>query len=356
MSVVYDFDQDRAAQVAAEVGAVAVPSYQDLIASDLVDAVLIASPDHFHAEQALACLAAGKPTLCEKPLALQAAECKRLGELAASLKLPLAVGMVRRLVPAIQAARLALRNGLLGELDGQLNRVARLLSEFEVRADRFIDARLRFSNLRGLLNSRELEEDFRREAVADLPEAIDNTLMVARRCAVAAPKRKPILPSMAGDREGEARQLGARRPEPHDGEEGEKSDDDQHAGERAVAELDHTVDAELAVRDVGLVHFERRVRRVIKQADEERLVVLALNDFDRALSKQIGQVAFVLRWLQVFPQIVGTGRILVRVVIGLRRTDTVELIVAVAVGTIFLDIAEIPLADERGGIAGLFDQ
>ena len=62
---------------------------------------------------------------------------------------------------------------MLGELDGQLNRVARLLSEFEVRADRFIDARLRFSNLRGLLNSRELEEDFRREAVADLPEAID---------------------------------------------------------------------------------------------------------------------------------------------------------------------------------------
>ncbi|MVN88171.1 Dynamin family protein [Deinococcus sp. HMF7620] len=65
------------------------------------------------------------------------------------------------------------REGMLGELDGQLNRVARLLSEFEVRADRFIDERLRFSNLRGLLNSRELEEDFRRESVAELPDAID---------------------------------------------------------------------------------------------------------------------------------------------------------------------------------------
>lgn len=38
----------------------------------------------------------------------------------------------------------------------------------------------------------------------DLPEAIDNTLVVAQRCAVMAPKRKPILPSLAGDREGEA--------------------------------------------------------------------------------------------------------------------------------------------------------
>jgi DNA polymerase-3 subunit alpha len=45
---------------------------------------------------------------------------------------------------------------------------------------------------------------------ADLPEAIDNTLVVAQRCAVAAPKRKPILPSLAGDREGEATLLRER--------------------------------------------------------------------------------------------------------------------------------------------------
>ncbi len=44
---------------------------------------------------------------------------------------------------------------------------------------------------------------------ADLPEAIANTLVVARRCAVAAPTRKPILPSIAGDRDAEAVQLRA---------------------------------------------------------------------------------------------------------------------------------------------------
>ncbi|WP_019588095.1 dynamin family protein [Deinococcus apachensis] len=73
----------------------------------------------------------------------------------------------------LEAQRERHRETMLGELDGQLNRLGRLLSEFEVRADRFIDARLRFSNLRGLMNSRELEEDFRREAVADLPDALD---------------------------------------------------------------------------------------------------------------------------------------------------------------------------------------
>ncbi|MFS2111002.1 DNA polymerase III subunit alpha [Sphingomonas sp. Sphisp140] len=42
---------------------------------------------------------------------------------------------------------------------------------------------------------------------SDLPEGIANTLVVAQRCAYAAPKRKPILPSLAGDREGEAKML-----------------------------------------------------------------------------------------------------------------------------------------------------
>ncbi|MEF2279379.1 dynamin family protein [Deinococcus sp. YIM 134068] len=73
----------------------------------------------------------------------------------------------------LEAQRERHRETMLGELDGQLNRLGRLLGEFEVRADRFIDDRLRFSNLRGLINGRELEEGFRREAVAELPEAID---------------------------------------------------------------------------------------------------------------------------------------------------------------------------------------
>ncbi|MDD3798999.1 MAG: DNA polymerase III subunit alpha, partial [Novosphingobium sp.] len=45
------------------------------------------------------------------------------------------------------------------------------------------------------------------ELFADLPEATANTLVIAQRCAAAPPKRKPILPSLAGDREGEERML-----------------------------------------------------------------------------------------------------------------------------------------------------
>jgi DNA polymerase-3 subunit alpha len=49
--------------------------------------------------------------------------------------------------------------------------------------------------------------DAMRALFADLPEAIANTAVVARRCAFGAPKRKPILPSIAGDTQAEAEQL-----------------------------------------------------------------------------------------------------------------------------------------------------
>lgn len=45
------------------------------------------------------------------------------------------------------------------------------------------------------------------EIFAELPEALANTLVVAQRCAAGAPKRDPILPSLAGDRSAEDQQL-----------------------------------------------------------------------------------------------------------------------------------------------------
>ncbi|UIP05624.1 DNA polymerase III subunit alpha [Erythrobacter sp. SDW2] len=45
------------------------------------------------------------------------------------------------------------------------------------------------------------------EIFSDLPEATANSLVIAQRCAYAPPYRKPILPSLAGDLEGEERML-----------------------------------------------------------------------------------------------------------------------------------------------------
>ena len=100
VTTLYDFDAARAAELGAELGATAVPTYQDLIDSPDVDAVLIASPDQFHAEQALACLAAGKPMMCEKPLAPVEADARAVvdAEVAGGRRL-IMMGFMRRFDP-----------------------------------------------------------------------------------------------------------------------------------------------------------------------------------------------------------------------------------------------------------------
>ena len=70
VSAVSDVDQARADRLAREVGAVRLPGADELIGSDQVDAVVVASPDASHEQLVLSCLAARKPVLCEKPLAL----------------------------------------------------------------------------------------------------------------------------------------------------------------------------------------------------------------------------------------------------------------------------------------------
>lgn len=78
LAVVSDIDADRARAVVAASdaeGAEVITDAVEAIRSDRVDAVLIAAPDRFHASLTLECLRAGKPVLCEKPLAPTGEEC-----------------------------------------------------------------------------------------------------------------------------------------------------------------------------------------------------------------------------------------------------------------------------------------
>lgn len=58
-------------------------AYADLLADPEVDAVYIATPHSAHLEQALAVIAAGKAVLCEKPLAVNAAQAAAIFDAAA---------------------------------------------------------------------------------------------------------------------------------------------------------------------------------------------------------------------------------------------------------------------------------
>ncbi len=116
VSVIYDFDETRARELAAELDARAVSSYHDVVCSDDVDAVLIASPDQFHAEQALTCLAAGKPTLCEKPLSPSEADARRVLDAEVSLgRRLIMMGFMRRFDPGYVELKDGLGAGGIGD-------------------------------------------------------------------------------------------------------------------------------------------------------------------------------------------------------------------------------------------------
>ena len=110
-----DVDFARATALAERHGLRALASAEDLIADAEVDAVLIASPDPSHEPLALAAISAGKPALVEKPLATDAAGCRRIveAELAAGRRL-VQVAYMRRYDPGYVAMKATLTSGRLG--------------------------------------------------------------------------------------------------------------------------------------------------------------------------------------------------------------------------------------------------
>lgn len=113
---VMDIDRERAAVVAAECGGATVyTDAQAMITDPAVQAVVIVSPDPFHAELVLACLAAGKPVLCEKPLATNIADAKKVldTELAGGRRL-VQLGFMREYDQAHQALKELLDRGDIG--------------------------------------------------------------------------------------------------------------------------------------------------------------------------------------------------------------------------------------------------
>lgn len=113
---VSDVDDARAEQVAARIGATAHPDSARLIASDEVDAVMICSYGPAHEVDVLACIAAGKPVLCEKPLTPTAAAALRVmaAEEAAGRRL-VTVGFMRRFDRSYREMKALLDSGELGE-------------------------------------------------------------------------------------------------------------------------------------------------------------------------------------------------------------------------------------------------
>ena len=105
-----------AADLAAEVGA-KVASVEDIIKAKDVDAILIATPTPFHAEQIEAGSNAGKAVLCEKPVSLSVARIEECLKTVEKNKTKLMIGFNRRFDPNFAALQKRLREGAVGTIE-----------------------------------------------------------------------------------------------------------------------------------------------------------------------------------------------------------------------------------------------
>jgi predicted dehydrogenase len=91
-------------------------SVDELLADKAVEAVYIGTPHPFHEQMALAAIAAGKPVLCEKPLALDATASARVIEAARKKGVFLMEGYMYRCHPLMKQLVASLREGIIGPI------------------------------------------------------------------------------------------------------------------------------------------------------------------------------------------------------------------------------------------------
>ncbi len=117
VAAVCDIERDRAEKLAAECdGAKVFTDYEKLVADPSLDAVTVALPPFLHEPATVAALEAGKHVLCEKPMARDADEAKRMVEAARATGSRLMVHYRRRYAGDARYATRLISEGALGRV------------------------------------------------------------------------------------------------------------------------------------------------------------------------------------------------------------------------------------------------
>ena len=91
-------------------------NWADLVARDDIDLIDIATPNHSHAEIAIAAARAGKMVLCEKPLAMNTAQGRQMIDAVTDAGVPNMVWYNYRRVPAVTMVKQMVDAGKLGRI------------------------------------------------------------------------------------------------------------------------------------------------------------------------------------------------------------------------------------------------
>jgi len=117
IAAICDIRPERAEALAEEYGVEDVyTDYRDVLKRKDIDAVVVATPNKYHAPITIAAFEAGKHVLCEKPMATSLEDARKMIETAKKTGCKLMIGHNQRLMPPHVKAKEILESGVLGRV------------------------------------------------------------------------------------------------------------------------------------------------------------------------------------------------------------------------------------------------
>ncbi len=116
ITMLVDRDEGRARALAEAYGVSRVGTDMDVLRKEDVDAVVLATPPAHHAPGTMALASRGIHVFVEKPMAITSADAEAMVAAADANRVVLAVGLYRRLLPAVRLLKELVASGRFGVL------------------------------------------------------------------------------------------------------------------------------------------------------------------------------------------------------------------------------------------------
>ena len=110
------YDPDNAEAIAEELGAKVASSLDELVSSDEVDCVIVATPNNLHKEPVIKAAQHGKNVFCEKPIALSYQDCREMVDACKENNVTFMAGHIMNFFNGVHHAKELINQGVTGDV------------------------------------------------------------------------------------------------------------------------------------------------------------------------------------------------------------------------------------------------
>ncbi|MGQ7508228.1 Gfo/Idh/MocA family protein [Streptococcus suis] len=110
------YDPENAGPIAEELGAIETKTLDELVSSEDVDCVIVATPNYLHKEPVIKAAQNGKHVFCEKPIALSYADCQEMVDTCKHYGVTFMAGHIMNFFNGVQYAKKLINEGAIGDI------------------------------------------------------------------------------------------------------------------------------------------------------------------------------------------------------------------------------------------------